>query len=291
MTLDKNSDTSNQQRQNQVVPGNAVTVDDQDTDLNEIEVINKYVTDVTATYDPKKMSEEESEWEGEEIGFFALNFKYASAKEKCMWFSATLFAFFFGGALPGFCLVFGDMIQDVGGGSFDSLGGSAKWMVIIGALAFVCSFGFIALYSLFAVSVSNKIQVEYFKAALKKDAAYYDVHNTNQISAKIAKECQAVQRGAGDKTGLIIMGISSFFIGFGVAFYLGWFMSVLLIGIFPLMLLAGGVFTSILSATMKEQMKAYAQSAGYAEQALSAIKVVHTYGQELLEMKNYRKYL
>ena len=40
-----------------------------------------------------------------------------------------------------------------------------------------------------------------------------------------------------------------------------------------------------------ENMKAYSQSSGYAEQALSAIKVVHTYGQELLEMKNYNKYL
>jgi len=38
-------------------------------------------------------------------------------------------------------------------------------------------------------------------------------------------------------------------------------------------------------------MRAYSQSAGYAEQALSAIKVVHTYGQETLEMSNYNKYL
>ena len=38
-------------------------------------------------------------------------------------------------------------------------------------------------------------------------------------------------------------------------------------------------------------MKAYAQSAGYAEQALNAIKVVHTYGNEELEEKNYFKYL
>ena len=38
-------------------------------------------------------------------------------------------------------------------------------------------------------------------------------------------------------------------------------------------------------------MKSYGQSAGYAEQALTAIKVVHTYGQELLELKNYTKYL
>jgi len=38
-------------------------------------------------------------------------------------------------------------------------------------------------------------------------------------------------------------------------------------------------------------MKAYSQSAGYAEQALSSVKVVHTYGQELLELKIYCKYL
>ena len=38
-------------------------------------------------------------------------------------------------------------------------------------------------------------------------------------------------------------------------------------------------------------MKAYSQSAGYADQALNAIRVVHTYGQELLEEKNYKKYL
>ena len=38
---------------------------------------------------------------------------------------------------------------------------------------------------------------------------------------------------------------------------------------------------------MVEAMKAYTQSAGYAEQALFSIKVVHTYGQEMLELGNY----
>lgn len=38
-------------------------------------------------------------------------------------------------------------------------------------------------------------------------------------------------------------------------------------------------------------MKAYAQSAGYAEQALQSVRVVHTYGNEILEYNNYSKYL
>jgi hypothetical protein len=36
---------------------------------------------------------------------------------------------------------------------------------------------------------------------------------------------------------------------------------------------------------------AYSQSAGYAEQALHAVKVVQTYGQEMLEDTIYCKYL
>ena len=42
---------------------------------------------------------------------------------------------------------------------------------------------------------------------------------------------------------------------------------------------------------MVEAMKAYTQSAGYAEQALFSIKVVHTYGNELLELASYSKNL
>ena len=38
-------------------------------------------------------------------------------------------------------------------------------------------------------------------------------------------------------------------------------------------------------------MRAYAQSAGYAEQALHAIKIVHTYCNEKLEHTNYIKFL
>ena len=38
-------------------------------------------------------------------------------------------------------------------------------------------------------------------------------------------------------------------------------------------------------------MKAYTQSAGYAEQALGSIKVVHTYGSEKLELGIYSKHL
>lgn len=38
-------------------------------------------------------------------------------------------------------------------------------------------------------------------------------------------------------------------------------------------------------------MRAYAQSAGYAEQALNAIRVVQAFGQEVREINNYNRHL
>ena len=42
---------------------------------------------------------------------------------------------------------------------------------------------------------------------------------------------------------------------------------------------------------MQGSKKAYGQANGYADQALSSMKVVQTYGREMLEIKNYDKYL
>jgi len=43
-------------------------------------------------------------------------------------------------------------------------------------------------------------------------------------------------------------------------------------------MITGSLMGAALTSGISEQLKAYAQSAGYAEQALSAIKIVHTYG-------------
>jgi len=68
-------------------------------------------------------------------------------------------------------------------------------------------------------------------------------------------------------------------------------MTLILCASMPVMMMVGTLMTMALEGGIMQQMKAYSQSAGYAEQALSAIRVVHTYGQELLEHTNYSKYL
>ena len=110
------------------------------------------------------------------------------------------------------------------------------------------------------------------------------------MASKISKECSSIQRGTGEKVGNMAMAVAGFFLGFAFAFYWGWLLTLILLATIPVMILSGiGMAASM--AGGEDALKAYAQSAGYAEQALQGIKVVHTYGQELLERRNYGKYL
>lgn len=111
------------------------------------------------------------------------------------------------------------------------------------------------------------------------------------MSSKISKECSAIQRAIGEKFGNIIMSVSSFFLGYAFAFYWGVYFTLILLGCLPVMMASGLILGISVQGGIVEQLKAYAQSAGYAEQALNAIRIVHTYCNEQLEHTNYIKYL
>ncbi len=59
----------------------------------------------------------------------------------------------------------------------------------------------------------------------------------------------------------------------------------------PFVGLTTGLMSKVLAKGSQENMKAYGQSAGYADQAINAIRVVAAYGQEEKEVRNYTKYL
>jgi ATP-binding cassette subfamily B (MDR/TAP) protein 1 len=68
------------------------------------------------------------------------------------------------------------------------------------------------------------------------------------MSAKIAKEIMAIQRGSGEKVGNTIMSCSMFFLGFAFAFYFGWKLTVILMGVMPVLMFMGIGFSMALES-------------------------------------------
>lgn len=79
----------------------------------------------------------------------------------------------------------------------------------------------------------------YFTKCLEKDAAFYDTNNPGEMSARIGKEIAAIQRGLGEKVGNLVMSGFMFLFGFGLAFYWGWLLSLILMASIPFVMLTG----------------------------------------------------
>ena len=161
------------------------------------------------------------------------------------------FAFLMGGALPGFSLFFGNMVDNMGSISYDSsafdhLKDTTKTMLILATVLFFVSGLQVGCWQLFAGNIAHKIKIQYYKACLDLDASYYDTHNPNEMTSKITNETLAINKGIGDKVGQVIMSVSSFFLGFIFAFYWGYHLTLLLLACIPFMALIGVAFGTLM---------------------------------------------
>jgi ABC-type multidrug transport system fused ATPase/permease subunit len=98
------------------------------------------------------------------------------------------------------------------------------------------------------------------------------------MSSRISKEVSAIQEGIGRKYGVVLYSYCMCLAGFTTGLYKGWSLALAMLGIAPIMLVGMGCFGSVMQKRTVESMKAYGQSAGYAEQALSAIRIVVSFG-------------
>jgi len=226
-----------------------------------------------------------------------LMFRYADGTDKIMSALAILTSIIFGASMPAFMVIFGELIDSMGSSTsadasgFDNLGGSSMIMVYVAAGMFVVATVNQITFQLFAENIQHKIRIVYFKSCLEKDATWFDSNNPNEMASRIGSECKAIERAVGEKIGQILQCISSVFFGFGFSFVWGWKLTLILMAFIPFIAMIGAWIAKAFMGGVSKNLKAYAQSAGYAEQALSAIKVVQTYGQEMMEIKIYNKYL
>lgn len=105
-------------------------------------------------------------------------------------------SFGFGGALPGFCLFFGEMIDSMSettqGGGFGSLKDTSLYMLYFSFFVWVASGIQVSFMALFAERIAFKVKNHYFEKCLEKDADWYDQNNPTEMASRISKECAAI---------------------------------------------------------------------------------------------------
>ena len=220
----------------------------------------------------------------------------ATGGEKCKLYLGWLFAALTGAVLPLFFFYIGPI--------FDSFGPEttpeetedkvAELCLIMGILTIAITiFSVLQNYFLMSASASitAKLRTRYLQAVLDKDSAWFDQNNYLEYAARLSREVDQIQAGIGQKTGQIIYSMAMSLSGIVVGFYKGWSLALAMLGIAPIMLAGMTIFAMVQQKNALTTMRAYGQSAGYAEQALSAVRIVVSFGQEALEIENYSRFL
>ena len=131
------------------------------------------------------------------------------------------------------------------------------------------------------------VRINFFKACLEKDAAYYDEHNPNEMPSLLAANLDELKSGTGSAFSQFFMMISTIFSALIIGFIIEPKLAAIFLAMFPFYMIIVGFLISNFMNGQAAITKSYAMSNGFAQQALEGIKVVQTYGQELLEEKNY----
>ncbi|CDW84334.1 abc transporter [Stylonychia lemnae] len=217
---------------------------------------------------------------------------YADKNDKIMITVGYIFSILTGIGLPSFVFLFGDIVNSFTDGNIlEGIKPTCLQFAIIGAVIWVTSYFYYALLVIMSERVGQKTRVAYLRAILQQDISWFDKTNVTELSARLTKECQAIQKALGEKMGTIQLAFAMCLSGLFFAFFRGWWFSLILFFAFPVLFAMTYIITLAMQSGFMQNLRSYGQSAGYAEQALNAIKVVQAFGMETTEMSNYDKYL
>ena len=146
------------------------------------------------------------------------------------------------------------------------------FLVAIGAF----TFGYleVALLSHSSHSQAAKLRENYFRSVLRQDIPYFDTTKYGEIVSRIVMDTANIQRGVGEKLGEAIRFTTTFIVGFIVAFYYGWQLSLVLLAIVPVLAIAGFLIMKVVGDMSSSTNDSYAQAGAIVEEVFSQLRTV-----------------
>ena len=252
--------------------------------VTEVVLTAEEAADKTANESPPKS-----------VSIWAL-YKYAEKRDKILLFFGLLTGIAAGACMPIMCVLVGCAID-----SFSmkytteevltNASEKALWIVYNSLVMFFFSMIAEGCWIAIGERLGIRVRILCLEAIMNKSVTWFDISKPQELPSKIGSLVMRYQGGIGEKVGKVLMSGSMFVAGVIVAFLYGWKFALSLLAIYPLTVLAAKRMGTARTSKAGSLRRAYSRCAGYAEEALSAVRTVYAFCAEQFEKSKYVKEL
>lgn len=217
-------------------------------------------------------------------------FQFADRRDKITMVVGLLCAVISGSSMPAFSFVFGRMINQLaeGGASVEEeLRKSAIIMCYVGIGVFVTMALHVACFLMAADRQIARIRSRFFESVLRQDIGWHDENKTGALIARMTGDTRTIQNGINDKFSQGVSQFGMFIFGFGFGFYASWELTLVMLGTMPLIALAGGMMTSVVTTMTASSRESFAKAGAAATEALENSRTVQVFGREDFEIGRF----
>jgi ATP-binding cassette subfamily B (MDR/TAP) protein 1 len=219
---------------------------------------------------------------------FSKYFTYLTPMDRLLLVVGTLAAVLAGAILPSISLVMGNVAAAFTTGGSNSgqvsiisqMSVIASIVMLIALSLFVFSYMFFAFWQHLAENITIDLRKRYIAALMHQEIAYFEINKVEQIPAQIAEIFDTVQASIGEKIANLIFAISTCLSGIIYAMVFGVAFAASCVAYLPILLMIIGVFGMQVKKSVSDKLNVVKQLGGIAEETLTAIKVVTSFGRE-----------
>jgi ATP-binding cassette subfamily B (MDR/TAP) protein 1 len=97
----------------------------------------------------------------------------------------------------------------------------------------------------------------------------------------------AVQQAISDKMGIFLQHMSTFIVGYIIAFWRGWDVTLIMVGCLPFLAGAGALLAKVTTSLGNKSAEAYTKAGSVVQQNLAQIRTVSAYNGQARAVKDY----